>query len=341
MNNSLPSRKLTIEDVAEYAGVSTATVSRVLAGSNSVSENLRLHVLESIEALGYFPNQLGRNLRRLSTNIIGMVVTDIQNPFFTSILRGVQDTLLPHKHVVLLANSDEDPELELIQLRTFRAQGVAGIIFTPTFVDYKDTQHLFEGIAVVAIDRFPKNIAIDTITVNNTAGSFAATQHLIFSGHHRIGFISGNLDVTTGRDRYSGYLTALQQSHLPIIDELIQNGSFNQEGGFGAMNRLLELERPPTAVVSANNLMTLGALQAIHDRCLKIPDDICIVGFDDMTFASSLQPPLTVVAQPTYEIGQKAAHLLLERLEKPDIPARQIILDTRLIIRASTSTDPC
>jgi LacI family transcriptional regulator len=259
-----PSSIVTIKDVAKNAEVSTATVSRVLSGSNLVSDSLRNRVLESIEALGYYPNYIGRNLRRQSTNIIGLVVTDIQNPFFTSILRGVQDILIKHELVILISNSDEDPEQELVQLQAFRAQGIIGLIFAPTEADYEDIQHLFEGIAVVAIDRKPMNLNVDTITVNNIEGALAATQHLISLGHYRIGFIAGNPNVTTGKERLQGYLEAIQHASFPIIDELIQDGSFTQQGGFNAMTRLLALHQSPTAIVSANNLMTLGALQAIH-----------------------------------------------------------------------------
>ena len=333
--------KVTIKDVAKNAGVSTATVSRVLAGSNLVSDSLRSRVIATVETLEYHPNQLGRSLRRQATNIIGMIVTDIQNPFFTSILRGAQDGLQGNELVVLIANSDENPEQELLHLKILRSQGVIGLILAPSETDYKNLQNLLTGIAVVAVDRIPKNLNVDTIVVDNKAGSKRATQHLIALGHERIGFIAGINTVTTGQERLKGYLEAIQESGLRKIGDLIQDGAFHQQGGYDAMNRMLNLRKSPTAVVSANNLMTLGALQAIHDRCIKIPEEIAIIGFDDMAWASSLQPPLTVVAQPTYEIGKQAACLLLDRLDNPDLPARNLVLNTELIIRASTMSRPC
>ena len=321
------------------AGVSTATVSRVLAGSDSVSEGLRNRVLESVDALGYIPNQIGRSLRRQTTNIIGLIVTDIQNPFFTSIVRGVQDVFQEHKLVVLTANSDEDPKQELLHLQILHSQGVRGLIFAPSRLDYHGHEYIFNGMAAVAIDRIPMNLSVDSVIVDNVAGAKAATKHLIDLEHRRIGFIAGISQVTTGQDRLRGYLEALQEAGLPRNDDLIQDGFFLQSGGFNAMDNLLDLPIPPTAVVSSNNLMTLGALQAIHERCIKIPDEVAIVGFDDMTWAPSLQPPLTVVSQPTYEIGRRAAFLLLERFENPEIPCRNLILE--LIIRASTMSSPC
>jgi DNA-binding LacI/PurR family transcriptional regulator len=333
--------KITIKDVAKLAGVSTATVSRVLSGSNIVSEPLRTQVMESVDILDYQPNQLGRSLRRQATNLIGMIVSDIQNPFFTSILRGAQDGFQPKGLPILTMNSDENPDQELLHLKVLRAQGVMGLIFVPSMPDYKEVRNFFSGIAVVAVDRNPKNLKVDTIVVDNKKGSKQATQHLIALGHTRIGFIAGIKTVTTSQERLKGYLEALQESGLRKSSSLIQVGGYFQQGGYEAMVRLLNLPDPPTAVVSANNLMTLGALQAIHDRCLKIPEDIAIIGFDDMTWASSLQPPLTVVAQPTYQIGNQAAWMLLDRLNNPNLPIRRVILHTELIIRASTTQQPC
>jgi LacI family transcriptional regulator len=341
MESELNSQKFTIKDVAKRAKVSTATVSRVLAGSDVVSESTRIRVLESVEALGYFPNQLGRSLRRRATNTIGLVVTDIQNPFFTSILRGVQDVFQERHLVVLTTNSDEDPTQELLGLKILVSQGVRGLIFAPSRLDYSDLEYLFKGLAVVAVDRIPENLYVDSVVVDNVAGAKIATQHLIGLGHRRIGFIAGILRVTTGKDRLQGYLEAVQEAGLPKNDDLIQEGFFHQQGGFHAMDKLLNIQTPPTAVVSSNNLMTLGALQAIHERCMDIPDEIAIVGFDDMSWASSLQPPLTVVSQPTYEIGRQAAFFIMDRFENPEIPARNLVLKTDLIIRASTTTEPC
>ena len=341
MKLSPSSSKLTIKEVALQAGVSTATVSRVLSGGDVVSEDLQTRVLDAVRALNYHPNQLGRNLRRQATNIIGFLVTDFQNPFFTSIMRGIQDVLQEEAYVLLTANSDENPEQENLHLRTFRAQGVAGIIFAPSRQDYALHENLLQGISAVAVDRRPMGLAVDTLTVDNVTGVRIAVQHLTERGHRRIGFIAGLPQTFTAQERLHGYQDALQEAGIALEANLIQEGFFYQDGGRQAMNKLLDLSAPPTAVFSANNMMTLGALQAIHERCMTIPDEIAVVGFDDMPWAASLQPPLTVVAQPAYDMGRMAASLLLERLNNPELPIRNIVLDTELIVRASSGVRNC
>jgi LacI family transcriptional regulator len=334
--------KTTVKEVAQYAGVSTATVSRVLSGSCVVSDELRQRVQGAIEKLDYHPNQLGRNLRKQVTNIIGLIVSDIQNPFFTSLMRGIQDTLRDKSYVLLSANSDENPEQEMIHLETFRSEGVAGVIFTPSRLNYAhDIKSLQRSMLLVAVDRRPANLEVDTVMADNAGGTLAATMHLIELGHRRIGYISGPKRISTSEERSLGYQSAMRAAGLEIHPGLFQIGNFRQQGGYEAMKRMLDLPEPPTAVLSANNLMTLGALQAIHDRCLVIPDDIAIIGFDDMSWAASLQPPLTVVAQSPYEMGQTSARLLLERLTDSTLPLRHVVLQTRLIVRASTGSGNC
>jgi len=188
----------------------------------------------------------------------------------------------------------------------------------------------------VLIDRSIPGANLDTVTVNNIQGAFDAVNHLVKLGHTLIGLVGGPDRVSTAYERKMGYLKALQDAGISPRQDFIQEGNMRQEGGREAMQRLLELPQPPSAVLVANNLMTLGALQAIHQRNISVPGTISIVGFDDMDWAASLQPPLTAIMQPTYELGSAAAQLLIERMQKPDRPARQVILQTRLILRDST-----
>jgi LacI family transcriptional regulator len=341
MKNSSSPDKVTIKEVAQRAGVSTATVSRVLSGVDEVSGDLQNRVLEAVQALNYHPNQLGRNLRRQATNIIGFLVTDFQNPFFTSVMRGIQDVLHEKAYVLLTANSDENLAQEKLHLNIFRAQGVAGIIFTPSQTNYSLHQNFIQGLPTVAVDRRPLGLSVDSVTVDNFNGVRVAIRHLVEKGYHRIGFIAGLPQTFTALERLRGYQVALEDARIGLDRNLIQEGFFSQEGGRQAMNNLLDLPEPPTAVLTANNLMTLGALQVIHERCMKIPDDIAVVGFDDMPWAASLQPPLTVIEQPTYDIGRTAASLLLERLNNPELPFRDIVLETKLIVRASLGDKLC
>lgn len=326
----------TIKHVAARAGVSTATVSRVLSGLDGVRPELRERVHTAVSDLAYYPNRVARNLRVRTTRLIGLVISDIQNPFFTSVVRGIEDVLQRADYTLLLGNTDENLEREQLYLATLRAEGVAGIILAPTG---KSSGHygslLPIQLPVVAIDRAPAGLAADTVVVNNSAGSCAAVTHLIALGHQRIGCITGPPNLSTAEERKNGYTQALQARRLPLVDSLIRYADFRQSGGYAAMQALLELDEPPSAVFVANNLMTLGALQALHERSLQIPSDVAVVGFDDMSWATSLQPPLTAVAQPTYLLGTTAADLLLARLREPHRPVQQIVLDTKLMVRAS------
>lgn len=336
--NSTP----TIKDVAEKAGVSTATVSRVLSGREFVSQHLIEKVNQTIEDLRYRPSRVARNLRVRKANTIGLVVSDIQNPFFTSIMRGIQDTLLAKGYVLLAANSDENEDQEKVHIETLLAEEVAGIILAPASASHKNYANLIdEGVGLVVIDRIPDRLKANSVLVDNTAGAHTAVEHLISLGHQRIGIITGREEISTTTSRLQGYRTALQDAGIPFAPELVIAGGFRQEGGYQAMNALFSISEPPTAVFSSNNVMTLGALQAIHEKCKRIPDEIALVSFDDMPWAASLQPPLTSVAQPTYEIGTTAAKLLLDQVSDSKQITRRIILEAKLIVRGSTVASDC
>ena len=328
----------TIKQVAERAGVSVATVSRVLAGKGFTSPERVERVRAAVQTLDYRPNRAARNLRTRVTQVVGVVISDIQNPFFTSVVRGIEKVLEGAGYTLILCNSDEEPHREQVLLATLRAESVAGVIISPTRADSEAVhQMVLNGTPLVTIDRTLSMTSVDSVAVANTQGAFTAVNHLLKLGHKCIGMISGPDQASTAKERKDGYLQALQAALLQPCTGMIQYGNFRQEGGYHAMNALLDLPQPPTAVLVGNNLMTLGALQAIHERSLAIPQDIAIVGFDDMSWATSLQPPLTAVAQPTYELGVTAAELLLERIHDPQRPVRHIILETRLIVRASST----
>jgi LacI family transcriptional regulator len=336
MKSDTLTKKATIKEVAQHAGVSTATVSRVIAGGNNVSDYLRDRVAEAVKALEYSPSQLGRNLRSQKTNLIGVIVCDIENPFFTNILRAIQDILIRQNYVLLTTNSDEDIELEHIHLKMLRANRVSGLILVPAASDYSQYQSLLQDMTVVAIDRAPKNLKTDTVTVDNLLAVKNATRYLMDLGHRRIGYLTGDLTISTWRTRYDGFLAAHRETGREIDPLLVQKGNFTKPDGHKAMAQLIDLPDPPTAVISGNNTLTLGALQAIHAHSIRVPDELSIIGFDDTDWATSMQPPLSVIAQPTYEIGRRAAELLLERMDNPGLPLRHIVLDTELILRAST-----
>lgn len=328
----------TIRQAAEAAGVSIATVSRVLSGKGGVSEELAEKVRQAVAELGFRPNRVARGLRRQHTQTIGVIVTDISNPFFTSVLQSIEAVLESSRHVLLLCNSDEQPGREKLHLDTLLAEGVAGIILAPTRSDAHRYQHIIDsGIPIVTIDREVHGLRADSVTINNIEAARLAVNHILELGHTRIGLITGPSHATTSVDRKKGYLQALKDGGIRPDSDYIQTADYKQAGGLLAMCRLLALPNPPTAVMVLNNLMTLGALQAIHERRLAIPADIALIGFDDMPWAASLQPPITVVAQPTYALGEAAAQLLLHRISNPDRPVHKMMLEANLIVRASTS----
>jgi DNA-binding LacI/PurR family transcriptional regulator len=327
----------TIRQVAELAGVSIATVSRVFAGADQVSGELIERVQTAARSLNYKPNRIAQNLRLKTTNTAALVISDIENPFFTSVVRGVERVLRGAGYSLLLTNSDEDEKIELEHLLNLRAEGVAGIILAPTYEDSRRYEQLVQAdMLIVAIDRIPRNLKIDRVTVNNLDGSHSAVNHLVEQGHTKIGFIAGLPKISTSYERQLGFEQSMKAHGLEIHPEWVQNGLFRRENGFQAMMNILELDDRPTAVITANNMMTLGALQAIYECHLTIPDDIAIVGFDDMPWAGSLNPPLTVVAQPTHELGRAAAQLLLARIQDHNRPYSHVILDTQLIVRKSS-----
>jgi DNA-binding LacI/PurR family transcriptional regulator len=294
-------------------------------------------VREAVHALDYHPNRVARNLRRRATRTIGVIISDIQNPFFTSVVRGIEDVLQAADYTLLLGNSDENRKREQLYLATLRSEGTAGIIFAPSTVDADEYRQVTNaGVPLVAIDRELPSLPIDIVVVDNRGGARAAVTHLVDLGHRRIGFVGGPRQISTAIERLRGYEEALAVGGIDLIPNLVCYADFRQSGGHDAMHSLLQQPELPTAVFVANNLMTLGAIQAIQEQGLRIPDDIAVVGFDDMDWAPSLQPPLTAVAQPTYEMGATAARLLLERLAEPERPPRHIVLATRLMVRASS-----
>ena len=331
----------TIKEVAAQAGVSIATVSRAFADPDAVSADLRARVQEAADLLQYRPSRAARTLRSGTSRAVGVVIPDLQNPFFTEVVRGVDSVLQMAGYTLLLANADEDADREREILATFRAEGVAGIIFVPINAG-KNTygELLAPPVHTVAVDRLPSHLRVDLVTVNNKEGTRLGVAHLIGRGHREVALLSGPSKHSTAVERERGYEEALRAAGLPLRSEFVYRGDFREGGGYEGVKALMALPRPPSAIFVANNLMTLGALRALHEIGRRIPDDVALVGFDDMPWATSLNPPLTAIAQPAQEIGSSAAELLLDRIARPDRTLRHVILETRLVIRASCGRRP-
>jgi len=324
-----------IREVAQRAGVAISSVSRALSGHPHVSPAVRARVYEAVRALDSSPNRVARELRSRRRRAAGVIIPDITNPFFTSVVDGIEAVLRRAGYCLLLTNSNEDPERERENARLLRAEKVAGILFTPSGPDSAAYRELAaSGLPMVAISRLPGG-AVDGGTVDCAGGSAAAVAHLIALGHRRIGFVNGPAWSSSVQERQAGYEAAFRKHGLAVPTDLVLHADLRQSGGYHAMRELLTRRDRPTAVYVGNNLMTLGALEAIHEQGLRIPKDIAVVGFDDLPWATSLQPALTAVRLPTFDVGASAAQLLLERVEDPQRPVRTLVLGTRLVVRAS------
>lgn len=328
----------TIQDVAKRAGVSIATVSRVLNGTAHVNADVTARVRAAIQEMQYQPSRAARALRGNRSTIIGLLISDIQNPFFTALIRGVEDVAQRNGYSVILCNSDEDPHKERQYIDVLRAERVAGLIIVPTREKSRVLQPFQEQeIPVVAVDRRIKGDYADAVLVDNIRGAREAVLHLFANGYRRIGVITGPLTTTTGRERLEGYRQALNEVGHPHDALLERCGSFKEESGQQLANELLDLEERVDALFVCNNLMTMGALEAIHVRHLRIPEDVAIVGFDEMPWAALSSISLTTVTQPVYDIGSTAALRLFQCLQQPGkSTSQEIVLSPTLCVRGSS-----
>lgn len=326
---------VSIKDVAEAAGVSTATVSRVLTNGLHVRPEVRERVLAAVERLGYRPNLVARSLRSQQSTTLGLIVSDIRNPFFTAISRAVEDTAYEQGYSIMLCNTDENPEKEAIYLNLMQDTGIAGVIISPT----RQSDTIFAGssfpLPIVVVDRPIENRDVDAVLLDNVNAAYRLTTHLIEQGYQSIGILSS--EMSTGKERQEGYEKALRAHGLTPRTEHMKNVSPKMEVGYEATLKILDTVKPPDALFTVNSLLAAGALQAIRERNLTIPDDIALVTFDETTWASLMQPAITLIAQPTYEIGKTATELLLQRIADPGRPTRHVILTGQLLVRGSSA----
>ncbi|TCP25588.1 LacI family transcriptional regulator [Scopulibacillus darangshiensis] len=324
-----------LRDVAKLAKVSTATVSRVLSNAGNVTEKTRRKVLAAMEDLNYQPNFLGRQLRKMETKTILVVVPDIANTFFSKVLRGIESVANKNGYQVLMGDSQNKSENESEYLNHLRYKQVDGVILLTA----RTTPHLVEELSdsypIVLACEYLEGSNIPTVSIDNISSARKITSHLIKLGHHRIAHIAGPKNVILGRDRLKGFEQALAQNNLEIDQILIQEGDFTYESGYRLMKKLLALQNPPTAVFAANDEMAIGAIKAIKHCQLSVPEDIAVVGFDDIQMASIFEPELTTVAQPTFEIGSTAMALLLSLMKKEKLNMKQFVLEEQMIVRES------
>jgi LacI family transcriptional regulator len=322
---------LRIRDVAHRAGVSPATVSRVLNDSASVGEANRKAVVAAINELGYRPNRTASNLRRQQAQMIGVVISDIQNPHFTELVRAVEDAAFLRDYRVLLCNTDEDPAKQRHYLRVLTEERVAGAILSLTEPHAPEISELIDhGTSVVAYDRSVSDRRADAVLSANASGARSGTDHLIERGHRRIGFIGGPEGIETAVERLLGYKQALSAARLR---PLVAVGDYRSEGGARATRELLD--NGATALLVANNLMAVGALDAIKEAGLRVAEDVALVSVDDPPWAKLTDPPLTTLGQPVRAMAETAVELLLGRLEGTRKRRKQQVFEFEMHHRGS------
>jgi len=324
-----------MHDIARRAEVSLGTVSHVINGKVAVSVEVRSRVQKAIDDLGYHPNQVSRALRTNRTNLIGMIIPDIMNPFFPAVVRGVEDVAFKASYRILLCNADNDVAKEMAYLNDLRSLMPAGIILIPS-LDHKLSRQ--DDYPMVCIDRRPTDWIGDSVTVENYEGGYTAGKHLSQLGHRKIGIIRGPHNVTTSGDRIRGFNKALGESGIIVSPEYVQEGLFDQESGYTCALRLLRLVPRPTAIFTANDLMAVGALSAVKASKLHCPQDVSILSFDGLSLTDFTDPALTGIVQPSYQLGHAAARLLLDRINGDTTPAKSIVLQTELKIRDSVQS---
>jgi LacI family transcriptional regulator len=330
--------KPTIEDVARLASVSIATVSRVINNQGGVRKQTEERILKAIDELGYIRSAVARSMKRKETFTIGIIVPDINNPFFPLVVSGIEQKAREKGYYTFLCSTNESPLVEEEIVKMFVERGVDGVILTTANESGNHIKLLQEqGIPIVAVDRAIKQFEVDTVLVDNVKGAYQAVQHLILQGHERIAIICGPQNTTPGYERFVGYKKALEEYGIPIDEQLIVQGDFMEGSGYQATQTLSESDDRPTAIFSSNNLMTIGCMKAIHDLDWKLGEEVSFIGFDDVDIATFIKPRLSVVSRPMNTLGEIAFQLLYERIHfKGELPKRNYLLSPELRIRESS-----
>jgi LacI family transcriptional regulator len=330
-------RRPTIIDVARLAGVSKATAARVVNGDQTlVRPTTRERVLQAANQLGYERNAVAGSLRTDQTNIVALSIPDITNPFWPEVARGVQDGLERMGYAVVTVNTDWKADREQHYLRLVRRSRFDGLILNPALVSNDSLKSLHIPVVILGSGRYFPDF--DSVGSATHQGVIEGMSHLYNLGHHRIGLCAGRSRTSTERLRYDGYISFHARHHLPLEERLIVETEFSEQSGYDAMIRLMQGEHPPTAVFAANDILAIGALRAAQALGCRVPEDVSIIGMDDIYAASITSPALTTVAKPKYEIGQRAAELLIAHMTGDDsTPPQHIQMPCHLVIRGSTA----
>jgi LacI family transcriptional regulator len=311
-------KKVTIKEVAKRAGVGIATVSRVLNNNYPVRDQVKENVLNAIRELDYQPNGIARSLKNKKTNTIGVIVADISNAFFMQIAKGIESVVYNHGYNLIIASTSENPEKELQVLRALSEKRVDAMIISPCSSDGKFIKQLTErGMPIVLVDRKIPSLSIDLIVEDNFSASYKLVSYLISNGHKKIAIMNGLNFVSSGLERFEGYKKALEDNGIAIRNEYILEGAFQKENAYEKIKEMLDKYKPeqlPTAIFAANNLMAEGAMIALYERNMRIPEDISLVSFGDIGSSELIKPKLTVISQKAFDMGQKAGEIVIKRI---------------------------
>lgn len=332
---------ITIKDIAERAEVSQATVSRVLNNSEFVKDEKKERVLNAIKELNYVPNSLARSLSTNKSNTIGVVVPDVHNPFFGEVIKGIATVADEEDINIILCDTDENMDKEFKALEMLKKQRVQGIIITPTSDKNEFNSEYLEtlenmGMPIVLIDRDVKYSNFDGVFLDNINGAFEATNALIKEGHKKIAVIAGPQTSKPGRDRLRGYKKAMLMNKLDVDEKYIFYGDFKQESSYKITKEIINMEDKPTAIFVCNNMMNLGCMKALFEENIKIPEDMALIGFDEIEILNVLNFKISAVSRPTSEMGRVAMNMFLDKLKnKEDMQTKRITLSPQLILRGS------
>ncbi|MGO0062681.1 LacI family DNA-binding transcriptional regulator [Brevibacillus fluminis] len=330
-------QKPTIEDVAKLADVSIATVSRVINRQGGVRKKTEDRILAAIEELNYIPNAVARSMVKKKTKTIGVIIPDVNNPFFPEVVSGIEQKARENGYFTMLCNTNESAETERELLQILMERSVDGLIITTADEAGDQLQAAIDAkIPIVAVDRSVKRFEVDTVLVGNVDGAYQATRHLILQGHKKIAIICGPQHTTPGYERFVGYKRALDDYRIELDERLVLYGDFKEPSGNSLTRRLFMQEDRPTAIFACNNLMTMGSIKALHELGWKLGEEVSFIGFDDVDIATFVNPPLTVVSRPMRKLGEVAFDILHERMTaQAEGAKRHYVLSPELLIRQS------
>ena len=331
---------VTIYDIAKEANVSPATVSRVLNRQGNVRDETAQRVLKIAKAKKYSPNVMARSLRTKKTFLIGLIIPDIENPVYPAPVRGIQDVANQEDYSVIIHSTDGDERKEIETLRRLHAVGVDGLIINiseSSLLLFEEIKRLrSESLPIVALGPWHSDLEIDYVSVENEKGAYMATEHLLRLGYKRIAIVLGPRENIISRERFSGYKKALEDYCVKFSEEIVYEGNFKMGSGYKAAKEMLKEKERPEAIFCANDVMALGAMAALQQEGIRIPEDIALIGFDDIELAGLARPSLTTIAQPKYETGKIAAELLFEQINGQSSSGKLYSIEPKLVIRETT-----